>query len=104
MLAQRGGEICCAADRAESGAKRTAPTLRCRPRNRRRKSSPTSRNSRSNRCLVKLEARLADPALFGKDPAGFQKIAADLDKERTDLSAMEEEWLELEMLREELEG
>ena len=54
--------------------------------------------------IAALEAKLADPALFSKDPAGFQKIAASLDAERAALHAMEEEWLELEMLREEIEG
>jgi len=54
--------------------------------------------------IATLETRLADPKLFAKDPAGFQKIAATLDAERAALAAMEEEWLELEMLREEIEG
>jgi ATP-binding cassette subfamily F protein uup len=54
--------------------------------------------------IAALEARLADPKLFSKDPAGFQKLAASLDAERVTLAAMEEEWLELEMLREEIEG
>jgi len=54
--------------------------------------------------IATLEKRLADPALFSRDPAGFQKIAASLDGERAALAAMEEEWLELEMLREEIEG
>jgi len=58
----------------------------------------------TNGKMAKLEARLADPALFSKDPAGFQKLAASLDAERAALAAMEEEWLELEMLREEIEG
>ncbi|MGE3306546.1 MAG: ABC-F family ATP-binding cassette domain-containing protein [Rhizobiaceae bacterium] len=54
--------------------------------------------------IARLEAKLGDPALFSKDPAAFQKTAATLDKERASLTAMEEEWLELEMLREEIEG
>jgi len=54
--------------------------------------------------IAALEARLADPTLFSKDPSGFQKIAVSLDAERASLHAMEEEWLELEMLREEIEG
>ena len=41
---------------------------------------------------------------FARDAAGFNRIAGELDKEREALSAMEEEWLELEMLREEIEG
>ncbi|MFH2016394.1 MAG: ABC-F family ATP-binding cassette domain-containing protein [Pseudomonadota bacterium] len=58
----------------------------------------------ANAKIATLEKRLADPTLFSKDPAGFQKIAATLDAERAGLHAMEEEWLELEMLREEIEG
>jgi ATP-binding cassette subfamily F protein uup len=54
--------------------------------------------------IAKLEGKLADPALFTKDPEAFNKTVAALDKERTALNAMEEEWLELEMLREEIEG
>jgi ATP-binding cassette subfamily F protein uup len=51
-----------------------------------------------------LENNIADPAFYERDPKGFQKTIAALDKERATLAAMEEEWLELEMLREELEG
>ncbi len=50
------------------------------------------------------EAEMADPEFYGRNPAGFAKTAAVLDKMRSDLTAMEEEWLELEMLREEIEG
>ena len=51
-----------------------------------------------------LEAKLHDPALFARDPAAFGNTASALERERAALVAMEEEWLELEMLREELEG
>ena len=54
--------------------------------------------------ISELENRIADPAFYERDPVGFQKTIAVLDKERETLSALEEEWLELEMLREELEG
>jgi ATP-binding cassette subfamily F protein uup len=54
--------------------------------------------------IGRLEARLSDPALYAKEPAAYQKLAAALDAERAKLTAMEEEWLELEMLREEVEG
>ncbi|MGB6118508.1 MAG: ABC-F family ATP-binding cassette domain-containing protein [Mesorhizobium sp.] len=53
---------------------------------------------------AQLEAKLADPALFTKDPKAFEMTASELDKLRSSLTAMEEEWLELEMLREEIEG
>ena len=51
-----------------------------------------------------LEAKLADPALFAKDAGQFNRIAGELEEKRTKHAAMEEEWLELEMLREEIEG
>ncbi|MFC5386945.1 ABC-F family ATP-binding cassette domain-containing protein [Aquamicrobium segne] len=54
--------------------------------------------------INRLEDKIADPNFYERDPAGFQKTIAALDKERTDLAAFEEEWLELEMLREELEA
>ncbi len=51
-----------------------------------------------------LEDKLADPKFYERDPRGFAQTIAMIDKERAALAAMEEEWLELEMLREELEG
>jgi len=54
--------------------------------------------------IAALEEKLADPALFSKDPAAFNKTAAELDGKRAQHAALEEEWLELEMLREEIEG
>ena len=54
--------------------------------------------------IARLENNIADPAFYERDAVGFQKTIAALDKERATLAALEEEWLELEMLREELEG
>ncbi|HSX75948.1 MAG TPA: ABC-F family ATP-binding cassette domain-containing protein [Shinella sp.] len=54
--------------------------------------------------IAAREAKMADPALFTKDPATFNRLAAEMEKLRASLTRMEEEWLELEMLREELEG
>ena len=54
--------------------------------------------------IVVLEGKLADPQLYAKDPALFAKTADLLEKKRSENAAMEEEWLELEMLREEIEG
>ena len=51
-----------------------------------------------------LEGKLTDPQLYAKDPTLFGKTADLLEKKRTEHSTMEEEWLELEMLREEIEG
>src|SRR5690606_31865923 len=54
--------------------------------------------------IVVLEGKLADPQLYAKDPALFAKTADLLEKKRSENATMEEEWLELEMLREEIEG
>ncbi|KAA0698802.1 ABC transporter ATP-binding protein [Neorhizobium sp. P12A] len=54
--------------------------------------------------IAAREKKMADPALFTKDPTTFNRLAAEMEKFRDSLIKMEEEWLELEMLREELEG
>lgn len=54
--------------------------------------------------IAQLNAKMADGAFYTKDPKGFAKATDDLTKAQTDLSAAEERWLELEALREELEG
>jgi ATP-binding cassette subfamily F protein uup len=54
--------------------------------------------------IAKREEKMADPNLFSKDPTTFNRLAAEMEKFRDSLVKMEEEWLELEMLREELEG
>ena len=59
---------------------------------------------KAEREIAAREAKMADPNLFTKDPATFNKLAAEMEKLRAGLTKMEEEWLELEMLREELEG
>jgi ATP-binding cassette subfamily F protein uup len=50
--------------------------------------------------ISKLEALLADPGLFSRDPAKFQKASDALAARQTALAAAEDEWLELEELRE----
>ena len=49
-----------------------------------------------------LGAVLADPGLFGRDETAFTAAATALDTARTELSKAEDEWLALEMRREEL--
>lgn len=52
--------------------------------------------------IAKLEETLADPGLYGRDPAGFARVSQRLEDARTALAAAEERWLELEMKREDL--
>jgi ATP-binding cassette subfamily F protein uup len=54
--------------------------------------------------IAKAQARLADPGLYSRDPTGFAKASAALAEASTKLAAAEEQWLELEMAREKLEG
>ena len=51
-----------------------------------------------------LRKWLADPGFFARDPAGFGKRGALLAEKEAALAAAEEEWLRLEMVREEFEG
>jgi ATP-binding cassette subfamily F protein uup len=53
--------------------------------------------------LLKLEVDLADPALFSKDAAAFNTKSLRHKAASDELAAAEDRWLELEMLREELE-
>ncbi len=51
-----------------------------------------------------LEQTLADPKLFGRDPAAFDAASARLTQIMDELAGAEENWLTLEMQREELEA
>jgi ATP-binding cassette subfamily F protein uup len=54
--------------------------------------------------MAKLESQLADPGLYARDAEGFARITARLDVLRGELTSAEEQWLELEMKKEELSG
>jgi ABC transport system ATP-binding/permease protein len=52
----------------------------------------------------KLEGRLQDPNFYARDPQAFAEASGSLAHARAELSLAEEKWLELEILREEIEG
>ncbi len=54
--------------------------------------------------IGKLEGLLADPDLYARDPGRFAKATAAMAERQAALAAAEEEWLELEALREAAEG
>jgi ATP-binding cassette subfamily F protein uup len=54
--------------------------------------------------ISKQQQRLDDPDLYAKDRATFDKVSAALAKAHAELQQAEDRWLELEMLREEIEG
>ncbi len=54
--------------------------------------------------ITRLHAALADPDFYARDPAGFQAGSAALARAEQSLAEAEEQWLTLEMLREEIES
>lgn len=54
--------------------------------------------------LDKLSAKLSDANLFTRDPKGFEKIMHRLQAAQAEKHTAEEQWLELEVMREELEA
>ncbi|WP_029040239.1 ABC-F family ATP-binding cassette domain-containing protein [Cucumibacter marinus] len=54
--------------------------------------------------IAEAERRLADPDFYRKDPEGFDKTSKAHAALQTELEEAEQQWLELEILREELEG
>ncbi len=53
--------------------------------------------------IASLESVMADPKLFTKQPETFAKTVKELEATQQKLAEHEEKWLELEMLREEIE-
>jgi ATP-binding cassette subfamily F protein uup len=53
--------------------------------------------------IAALHLKLADSKLYARDPKGFADMSAKLEAAATELASSEERWLELEMLREDLE-
>ncbi len=60
--------------------------------------------ARLRREIETLSVRLADPKFYARDPAAFATTSEALDAAETALAAAEDGWLELEELREQLEG
>jgi ATP-binding cassette subfamily F protein uup len=54
--------------------------------------------------IARLQGVLADPDLYARDPGRFETVSAELAGLQDELSAAEDRWLSLEMLREELGG
>jgi ATP-binding cassette subfamily F protein uup len=54
--------------------------------------------------IVRIEERMADPTFFQRDAEGFAAAGKRHAEARSALQAAEDEWLEIELLREELEG
>jgi len=51
-----------------------------------------------------LIEELSDPDLYQNSPERFDEASKDLEKKTAEKSAKEEQWLEIEMLKEELQA
>ncbi len=56
------------------------------------------------RCITGYEAELARSDFFQNDPDGFARAAAALTAAQEELAKLEDEWLELELKREDMQG
>ena len=117
MLAQRGADLTREAGPAEparSGKadKPAAPAPSAAPAPRRRLSFKDKHAletlpatiARMRQEAATLQSRLDDPDFYVKDRAGFEKTSSALGEIHHRIAAAEEQWLALEILREELEG
>ena len=107
MLAQRGPAKTVAAPVAARPKVEAAPrvtTKRMTFKDRHALETLPARIAALETKVAKLTAVLDDPDLYGRNPARFAETTASLEATRNELAAAEEQWLELEMRREELEG
>jgi ATP-binding cassette subfamily F protein uup len=118
MLAQRGADILLHKGNgrgAGKAAKDSRPTAAPAPSaaKTRRKLSFNEKYELDNlpKLMAKLEtdvkalqAKLDDPTLYARDRTAFDAISTALAAVQAELHAAEEKWLELEMLREEIEN
>ena len=110
MLAQRGparvpASVVASKPRTEGKAAPKAPAAkRMTFRDRHALETLPARIATLEAEAAKLGRALGDPDLYARDPARFARTTAALDAARASLAEAEEQWLELEMLREELEG
>ena len=116
MLAQRGADL--TRERRQQGPDKIAKapasaTATAAPRGAKRRMSfkdkhaletlPKTIAARQAEASV-LQAKLADPDFYARDRAAFEKVTAALGELERKIAAAEEQWLELEILREEFAG
>ncbi|HYZ63494.1 MAG TPA: ABC-F family ATP-binding cassette domain-containing protein [Acetobacteraceae bacterium] len=108
MLAQRGPVVA-----VPERARPAPPAARPSPRTPSRKLSFKDKHALENLPgqmealqaeIGRLQAKLADPDLYRTDPSAFRAATDALARAERELAQAEERWLELELLREELEA
>jgi ATP-binding cassette subfamily F protein uup len=113
MVAQRGAGVSAKPRDAAVKPAKAAATPRPAPSSERRKltfkdkhalETLPARIEALHEEIRTLRARLADDGFYARDAKGFAATAAKLSAAEAELATSEERWLELEMLREEIEG
>ncbi|MFM2130725.1 MAG: hypothetical protein RL477_2271, partial [Pseudomonadota bacterium] len=113
MVAQRGVGVEAREAAAPTKATKTKEPTAERPAQARRKLSFKEKHALETlpakiaglrADIARLQAELNDPSLFARDPGAFTLTAAKLEAAQADVAKGEDEWLALEILREELES
>src|SRR5271167_3963535 len=112
MVAQRGYGLSGPSRQAARKAEKAAPNKPDRAVPKRKLSFNESRAlsilpekiEHLRRELATLERALADASLHERDPHGFRRTTGAYAAKRSELEKAEHDWLELEILREEVEG
>ena len=112
MLAQRGGDLKREAPKAQAAAEKKADKPVASAATPKRRLSFNEKHALEtlptkietlHADIAKLQRVLDDPALYAKDRNRFDETSAAIAKAHEELAAAEDRWLELEMLREEIE-
>jgi ABC transport system ATP-binding/permease protein len=118
MLAQRGADLArdpvkVAPQRQSASPAGQAASPAAAPESRRRRLSFNDKHALEtlpgriaslHTNIRELQRRLDDPSLYARDRAAFAQTSQSLAAAQTELAVAEEKWLELEILREEIEG
>ncbi len=113
MLAQRGtlakvelpaGKTMARTNAGSGVAKAIAPKRKLTFKEKHALETLPGRIETLNREAELLQAKLADPKLYARDRATFEATTAALGAVRVKIGKAEDEWVELEVLRAELEG
>ncbi len=110
MLAQRGRGVEAKAGPAKSSESKERPRAAAAPAKRKMNFSDKhdleklpGRLAALEKRIGELQTKLSAPGLYARDAKAFAALSAELAQAQHDLAAGEERWLELEMLREEIE-
>jgi ATP-binding cassette subfamily F protein uup len=111
MLAQRGTDVAREPTAATTRQHKPAPPRLAEPRKRRLSFNEKhaleilpQRIAALQAGIRELQAQLDDPELYARDRDAFTQTSQSLAAAQSELATAEQKWLELEILREEIEG